>query len=51
MESSGDAPGDKAHSFRAGPTNAFAYAPTLGADIVAEYALDAAGSMISKLTP
>lgn len=47
----GDSPGDKAHSFRAGPTNAFAYAPTLGADIVAQYSLDAAGSMITKLTP
>ncbi|MGZ3473792.1 MAG: lactonase family protein [Polyangiales bacterium] len=50
-KSDGDAPGDKAHSFLAGPTNAFAYAPTLGANVVAQYALDAAGGTITPLTP
>jgi 6-phosphogluconolactonase len=47
----GDAPGPKAHSILAGPTNRFVYAPVLGADAVFQYAFDDSAGTITPLSP
>ncbi len=48
---SGDAPGPKAHAILAEPSNRFVYAPTLGADAVAQWAFDATTGALTPLSP
>lgn len=48
---SGDTPGPKAHAILADPSNQFVYAPTLGADAVAQWAFDASTGALTPLSP
>jgi 6-phosphogluconolactonase len=47
----GDAPGAKAHSILTGPSNKFAYVPTLGIDAIAQYAFDDTKGTLTPLSP